>query len=380
MDDAGFAGTGKMAPKPAAVQHWISFSANVNKPLAEVVDERAPELLEWQSQLETVASTYARRKQSANCMDYDDLLIQWGRLLREFPEQRASLGKTFQHILIDEMQDTNAVQVDVVEAIAAAGPGNLTAVGDDAQSIYRFRGADYDNILRFPERHPVAKIFHLDINYRSTPQIVAFTRASIAHNQTGYPKELISARPNGTLPLVVATQDAYEEAAFICQEILEAREKGLELGQIAVLYRNHHDSILIQGELLRAASRTRCGVGYGSSNRVTSRMSSPFSGSSSTRATRRPGDGCSSSCRASVRRRRPQSSISSHGATNPSRRSRRPSRCRCCRRRARASSPGSSATYDSSGAPTRGEIRPPRSPRSSGRIPGYGQEEVRAPG
>ena len=183
-------------------------------------------------------------------MDYDDLLLQWGRLLREFPEQRASQGKMFQHILIDEMQDTNAVQVDVVEAIAAAGPGNLTAVGDDAQSIYRFRGADYDNILRFPERHPGAKIFHLDINYRSTPQIVAFTRASIAHNQTGYPKELVSARPNGMLPLVVATQDAYEEAAFICQEILEAREKGLALGQIAVLYRNHHDSILLQGELL----------------------------------------------------------------------------------------------------------------------------------
>jgi DNA helicase-2/ATP-dependent DNA helicase PcrA len=88
------------------------------------------------------------------------------------------------------------------------------------------------------------------VNYRSTPQIVAFTRASIAHNRTGFPKELVSARPNGTLPLVVATQDAYEEAAFICQEILEQREKGLALGQMAVLYRNHHDSILLQGELL----------------------------------------------------------------------------------------------------------------------------------
>ena len=91
----------------------------------------------------------------------------------------------FRHILIDEMQDTNAVQVEVVEAIAAAGAGNLTAVGDDAQSIYRFRGADYDNILKFPERHPGARIFQLDVNYRSTPQIVAFTRASIAHNTIG---------------------------------------------------------------------------------------------------------------------------------------------------------------------------------------------------
>src|SRR5262249_37369664 len=147
-------------------------------------------------------------------------------------------------------QDTNAVQIEVVEAVAAAGAGNLTAVGDDAQSIYRFRGADYDNILRFPERHPGAKIFQLAVNYRSTPQILAFTPVSSAHNTTGFPKELVSARPGGSLPLVVATEDAYEEAALICQSILEDRDRGLSLGQVAVLYRNHHDSILLQGELL----------------------------------------------------------------------------------------------------------------------------------
>jgi DNA helicase-2/ATP-dependent DNA helicase PcrA len=142
------------------------------------------------------------------------------------------------------------VQVEVVEAIAAAGAGNLTAVGDDAQSIYRFRGADYDNILRFPDRHPGARIHQLDVNYRSTPQIVALTRASIARNSTGFPKELVAARPDGTLPLVIATRDAYEEAAFICQQILEDRDKGVSLSRMAVLYRNHHDSILLQGELL----------------------------------------------------------------------------------------------------------------------------------
>ena len=156
----------------------------------------------------------------------------------------------FHHVLIDEMQDTNAVQIEIVEAIAAAGAGNLTAVGDDAQSIYRFRGADYDNILSFPDRHPGMRIFHLGVNYRSTPQIVALTQASIACNKVGFAKELKSARPDGLLPLVVATQDAYEEAALICQQILEARDRGVELGQMAVLYRNHHDSILLQGELL----------------------------------------------------------------------------------------------------------------------------------
>jgi DNA helicase-2/ATP-dependent DNA helicase PcrA len=250
MDDAGFAGSSKLAPKPAAVHHMISFSANVNRPLRDIMGEQSSSLLEWQGQIEAAASAYAQRKRDANSMDYDDLLLQWGRLIREFPDERAAQARQFRHILIDEMQDTNAVQIEIVEAIAAAGAGNLTAVGDDAQSIYRFRGADYDNILRFPERHPGARTFQLNVNYRSTPQIVALTQASIAFNEVGFAKELKSARPDGLLPLVVATKDAYEESALICQQILESHERGVELGQMAVLYRNHHDSILLQGELL----------------------------------------------------------------------------------------------------------------------------------
>jgi DNA helicase-2/ATP-dependent DNA helicase PcrA len=250
MDDTGLTGTGRMAPRPAEVQHLISFAANVARPLADVVAQRHPEIAEWAPQIEAVALAYATRKHGANCMDYDDLLLQWGRLIREFPEQRDLQGRLFRHLLIDEMQDTNAVQVAVLEEIAGSGPGNLTAVGDDAQSIYRFRGADYDNILRFAERHPGARIFRLETNYRSTPQIVAFTRASIANNQTGFPKELVSARPDGVLPLVVSTEDAYDESAFICEQILELRDKGMALAQMAVLYRNHYDSILLQGELL----------------------------------------------------------------------------------------------------------------------------------
>ena len=249
MDDAGFAGSKKLAPKPAVVHHVFSFSANVSRPLREIIKEQGGHL--WiAEQIEAAAAAYAARKRDANSMDYDDLLLQWGRLVREFPEERAGQARLFRHILIDEMQDTNAVQVEIVESIAAAGPGNLTAVGDDAQSIYRFRGADYDNILLFPERHPGCRIFQLQVNYRSTPQIVALTQASIACNKVGFAKELQSVRPNGLLPLVAATGDAYQEAALICQEVAESRDRGVELGQMAVLYRNHHDSILIQGELL----------------------------------------------------------------------------------------------------------------------------------
>jgi DNA helicase-2/ATP-dependent DNA helicase PcrA len=250
MDDAKLTGTNKLAPKAATLHHLISFSANIDHSLAEVIAETDPALLMWRAEIEEVAAAYARRKLAANCMDYDDLLIKWGQLILEFPDELKRQAGMFQHILIDEMQDTNTVQIRVVEALAAAGAGNLTAVGDDAQSIYRFRGADYDNILRFPERHESARVFNLDVNYRSTPQIVAFTRASIANNASGFTKELVSARPNGCLPLVVPTGDAYEEAALICQLILEARDKGQSLAQIAVLYRNHHDSILLQGEML----------------------------------------------------------------------------------------------------------------------------------
>src|SRR5262249_4189297 len=132
MEGAGLFGTGKLAPKAAQVQHLISFALNVGRPLAEHVTERHPELVPWIESLEKVAALYARRKRDANCMDYDDLLVQWARLIDEFPDERAAQGRMFRHVLIDEMQDTNTVQVALVEAIAAAGAGNLTAVGDDA--------------------------------------------------------------------------------------------------------------------------------------------------------------------------------------------------------------------------------------------------------
>jgi DNA helicase-2/ATP-dependent DNA helicase PcrA len=251
MDDAGFGEQGKLAPKAAEVEHVIGFSLNTRRPLAEVIADQSPRLLEWLPLIETVAVAYARRKLAANCMDYDDLLVQWLRLLRDFPDQLKEQAATFRHLLIDEMQDTSALQVEIVETLAAAGPGNLTAVGDDAQSIYRFRGANYDNILKFPQRHPECRSYHLGINYRSTPQIVALTAASIGHNRTGFPKALVSARADGLRPLVAATADVYEESELVCQQILEARDKEVPLGRIAVLYRNHHDSVVLQGDLVR---------------------------------------------------------------------------------------------------------------------------------
>ncbi|QEH32738.1 ATP-dependent DNA helicase PcrA [Aquisphaera giovannonii] len=248
--DAGLSGQAKLAPKPDEIMRLISLGLNTRQTLADLVAGPHPHLADWLPQIEKVAEAYAARKRAANCMDYDDLLGLWLKLIREFPDQLREQADLFRHILIDEMQDTNALQVETVETIAAAGAGNLTAVGDDAQSIYRFRGANYDNILEFPKRHPGSRTFMLDVNYRSTPQIVALTADSIRHNRSGFPKALTSARGDGLLPAVVATADVYEEADLVCQQVLEARDNDVPLGEVAVLYRNHYDSVVLQGELV----------------------------------------------------------------------------------------------------------------------------------
>jgi DNA helicase-2/ATP-dependent DNA helicase PcrA len=251
LDDVGIGKAGKLSPKPAVVQHLVSFAFNVQRPLSEIIAERNPNLADFIEPIERAAESYARRKLAANCMDYDDLLGLWARLLRDFPEQRNRLGRMFSQVLVDETQDTNRVQAEIVETIAREGAGNLTAVGDDAQSIYRFRGADYDNILKFPDRNPNVTIHKLERNYRSTPEIVAFTNASIALNSSGFAKHLTSTREPGPKPMVVPAADSYEEADVICQMIVDAHEQGVGLSRMAVLYRNHHDSILLQGELVQ---------------------------------------------------------------------------------------------------------------------------------
>ena len=258
----------------------------------------------------------------------------------------------FRHLLIDEMQDTNAVQVAVLEAIAAAGPGNLTAVGDDAQSIYRFRGADYDNILKFAERHPGAGS---SSSRRITGRRPRSSRSPGPRSPTtrpGFPKELVSARPDGVLPLVVAAEDAYDEAAFICEQILEQRDKGLALGQMAVLYRNHYDSILLQGELLaRGIPYTvRSGLRFFEQAHIKDVLAF-------LRIVVNPRDEAVLAPAAAPdprgRSRQGRRALSAPGrraANRPRGASSRPRRWRCCPPRARASSRGSSATSASSEA------------------------------
>ena len=241
----------KRFPAPALIQDLISFAFNTQRPLAAVMEEEAPHFIEWAAALEQVRQRYAAKKRSANAVDYDDLLHYWLLVLTEHPDVARRLGGQFRAILVDEYQDTNLIQAQIVERLAAHNGRNLMVVGDDAQSIYRFRGAHYDNILKFPERNPGTEIFKLEVNYRSTPDILEFTNASILNNQRQYRKTLMASRPSGALPVVLPLNDVYQEAAFVAERILQLRDEGIPLAETAVLYRAHAHSSMLQAELIR---------------------------------------------------------------------------------------------------------------------------------
>ncbi|HBH96453.1 MAG TPA: ATP-dependent helicase [Candidatus Omnitrophica bacterium] len=241
----------KRFPAPSLLQDLISFAFNTEQPLAVVIERRAPHFIQWTKEIEGILSRYAAKKRHANALDYDDLLGWWLTLLQDHPEAAARLGRQFRCLLVDEYQDTNTIQAQIVERVAAHNGCNLMVVGDDAQSIYGWRGADYDNILKFPERNPGTEIFRLEMNYRSTPQILDFTNASIHQNANQFHKTLVASRPEGSRPVVIPVNDVYQEAAFVAQRILQLRDEGIALEEIAVLYRAHAHSTILQAELVR---------------------------------------------------------------------------------------------------------------------------------
>ncbi|MBI3330943.1 MAG: ATP-dependent helicase, partial [Candidatus Omnitrophica bacterium] len=241
----------KRFPAPALIADLLSMAFNMQRPLAAVVEERAPHFSLWTEELSGVAARYEAKKRAANAVDYDDLLRFWLRLLEEHPDVAERLGRQFRHLLVDEYQDTNLIQAQIVERLSERNGRNLMVVGDDAQSIYRFRGAHYDNILRFPERNPGTELFKLESNYRSTPEILEFTNASILHNQRQHRKTLVAQRPPGILPVVLPVNDAYQEAAFVAERILQLRDEGIPLADMAVLYRAHAHSTILQAELIK---------------------------------------------------------------------------------------------------------------------------------
>ncbi|HEX8820837.1 MAG TPA: ATP-dependent helicase [Archangium sp.] len=237
-------------PRAEVVLELISLAANLQRTVAEVLVERRPPLLPLAEEVLAVSRRFAERKARMHLMDFDDLLVLLKRLLVEHPTHRAELVERFRCVLVDEYQDTNRLQGDLVDLLVGERR-NLTVVGDDCQSIYSFRGADFTNIIDFPQRYPGCGIYPLTRNYRSTPEVLRLANASISLNTRQFPKVLISSREPGPVPVLVPTLDLAQQAAFVVRRVIELREQGLPLEQMAVLYRAHSQSLELQLELTR---------------------------------------------------------------------------------------------------------------------------------
>ena len=240
----------KRFPKGDVLLDIYSFLINTRTPLELHLEQNFPHFMMFGEEIVNVFRRYKERKRDANSMDFDDLLVYWKVLLDEHAEVAESLKRKFRHILVDEYQDTNKLQADIIDSMASVRR-NVMVVGDDAQSIYSFRGASFENILTFPLRFPEARIYKLETNYRSTRQILNLANASIAANRFQFRKELQAVRGDGPEPAVVGVDDVFEQASFVAQRILELRDEGVDLDEIAILYRSHYQSLELQMELTR---------------------------------------------------------------------------------------------------------------------------------
>ncbi len=237
-------------PKAEVLGDIFSLAVNTEKSIPQILGEEYGYFDTLAPQIEDVQKRYADRKRATNAMDFDDLLVLWLKLLREHEEVREHYQRRFQFILVDEYQDTNKLQSDLIDLLAERHH-NVMVVGDDAQSIYAWRGANFANILEFPKRYPKAKTYKIETNYRSTPEILNAANAAIAANVRQFAKELTPARKSGTKPALVTCGDASEQAAFVAQRVLELREEGCDLNKMAVLYRSHFHALELQLELTR---------------------------------------------------------------------------------------------------------------------------------
>ncbi len=238
----------KYFPKAELIQEIISFSANSLRPLPEIIAEWIPKHKDKEGDIIQISTRYEQRKRERAVLDFDDLLALWLRLLRERPDVKAILNEKFEYILVDEYQDTNRLQGTIVEEIAGAHK-NVLVVGDDAQSIYAFRAATVENIMRLPEVFPNARIFRLEQNYRSTQGILDLANASLRGNRRQFQKELRTVHGRGSAPELVGCADNIAEARFVVQNVLEFHEEGESLLESVVLFRAAYQAMQIELEL-----------------------------------------------------------------------------------------------------------------------------------
>ena len=246
----GFPKTERRFPAKATCLAIYSRVVNARAELGEVLSLHFPWCADWEAELSRLFGAYVAAKQEANVLDYDDLLLYWAAVMAE-PALAAEIAARFDHVLVDEYQDTNRLQSEILMGLKPDGRG-LTVVGDDAQSIYAFRAAEVRNILDFPDAFsPRARVIALEQNYRSTPEILDAANTVIAAATEGYTKTLRSDRPCGAPPALVTVRDEMAQVDYVCAQILAAREAGTPLKDQAVLFRTAHHSGPLEVELVR---------------------------------------------------------------------------------------------------------------------------------
>jgi DNA helicase-2/ATP-dependent DNA helicase PcrA len=248
--DLGLSKTDKRFPTKSTCLAIYSRAVNGEQPLEEVLHLNFPWCDMWQEELQALFARYVEAKQQQHVLDYDDLLLYWAHMMQE-GAIAADVAARFDHVLVDEYQDTNKLQASVLLALCPNGRG-LTVVGDDAQSIYSFRAATVRNILDFPGHFtPRADIVTLEQNYRSTQPILAAANAVIELADERFTKNLWSERKSGERPYLVSVRDEADQARYVVEKVLESREQGLALKAQAVLFRTSHHSGPLEVELTR---------------------------------------------------------------------------------------------------------------------------------
>jgi DNA helicase II / ATP-dependent DNA helicase PcrA len=242
--------TEKRFPRKDTCLAIYSHRVNTQAPLARTLAKEFPWCADWETELTGLYRAYVERKLVNQALDYDDLLLYWQTMAAD-PALAAEMGGQFDHILVDEYQDTNALQSQILQALRPSGAG-VTVVGDDAQSIYSFRAATVENILGFPALYqPAAEVVTLEENYRSTQGVLDAANALIAEGARRYRKTLKATRGAGERPRYVTVADDQAQAGYVVVQVLQARERGVMLKRQAVLFRSSHHSDVLELELVR---------------------------------------------------------------------------------------------------------------------------------
>lgn len=248
---AGFISKEKRFPNKQTLNKVFSLSVNTGRKISEIIEDNYPHFLDEMDKILQIQTIFNEYKRKNNLLDYDDLLVYLKDFLLEFGHAAKSLLSTIKFVMVDEYQDTNKLQADIVRGLCQINK-NVMVVGDDSQSIYSFRGANFKNIIEFPKLFDNVKIIKLEENYRSVQPVLDFTNHIIANSIEKYEKHLYTRKNGGELPVIIAAASENLQSKFIVEKILDLREEGVSLKDIAVLFRSSFFSFDLEIELTKA--------------------------------------------------------------------------------------------------------------------------------